>query len=137
RPGRWLREYPHAGFGFDGHSEGAPMITPRPASSRGRTRTPWLDSWHTFSFGDYRDPANMGFRTLRAINDDIIAPGRGFPPHPHRAMEIITLVLEGALEHKDSLGPGSVIRPGDVQHMTAGAGVTHSEFIPAPTEPVH
>jgi redox-sensitive bicupin YhaK (pirin superfamily) len=113
------------------------MLTVRPAASRGRTAIDWLESWHTFSFGDYRDPQWRGFRSLRVINDDRVAPGGGFDTHPHRDMEIITWVLSGALEHRDSLGNGSVIRPGDMQRMTAGTGILHSEFNPSPTEPVH
>src|SRR5438093_6410570 len=100
------------------------MITIRRADDRGRTRVHWLDSRHTFSFGDYRDPAHMGFRSLRVINDDRVAPGQGFATHAHRDMEIITWVLEGALQHRDSLGNGSVIRPGDLQRMSAGTGIT-------------
>jgi redox-sensitive bicupin YhaK (pirin superfamily) len=113
------------------------MVTVRPAGARGRTRIDWLDSRHTFSFGEYHDPRQIGFRSLRVINDDRVAPGAGFPTHAHRDMEIITYVLSGALAHKDSLGTGSVISAGDVQIMSAGTGIRHSEFNPSPTDPVH
>ncbi|MGH7813665.1 MAG: pirin family protein [Candidatus Binataceae bacterium] len=113
------------------------MIAIRKADERGNTRFDWLDSRHTFSFGDYHDPAHMGFRTLRVINEDRVRPGLGFPTHSHRDMEIVTYILEGALEHKDSLGNGSVIRPGEVQRMSAGRGITHSEFNSSSNEAVH
>jgi redox-sensitive bicupin YhaK (pirin superfamily) len=113
------------------------MIAVRKAEDRGASRISWLDSKHTFSFSDYYDPEHMGFRSLRVINDDTVAPAGGFGTHAHRDMEIITYVLEGALEHSDSLGTGSVIRPGDVQKMSAGSGIRHSEFNHSKTEPVH
>lgn len=109
----------------------------RPGSKRGETNYRWLESKHSFSFGHYYDPSNMGFRALRVINDDIVAPGGGFPEHPHDNMEIITWVLNGGVAHKDSTGSGGVIQAGDLQMMTAGQGIRHSEMNASQTEPVH
>ena len=113
------------------------MITVRRATERGHTRIDWLDSWHTFSFGDYYDPRHVEFRALRVINEDHVAPGAGFGTHPHRDMEIVTYVLAGALEHRDSLGNGSLIRPGEIQRMSAGTGIRHSEVNASKSDPVH
>lgn len=113
------------------------MLTHRPGRERGHYHHGWLDTHHTFSFGDYDDPRHRGFRSLRVLNEDRVAPGRGFGLHPHRDMEIVTLVLSGALAHRDSLGSGSILEPGDIQRMTAGRGLMHSEANPSPSEPVH
>jgi len=113
------------------------MINIRPGNQRGGGDYGWLNTRHTFSFDQYHDPLFMGFRSLRVINEDVVAPSGGFPTHPHHDMEIITYVLDGALEHRDSLGTGSIIRPGDGQRMSAGRGIRHSELNPSNTDPVH
>jgi quercetin 2,3-dioxygenase len=125
--GRWLAR----------NEENGRMISIRKANDRGRTRIDWLDSRHSFSFGDYFDPRENGFSVLRVINDDRVAAGQGFGTHPHRDMEIITYVLEGEVEHRDSLGTRSLIPAGDVQRMTAGSGIRHSEFNPSPSAALH
>ena len=113
------------------------MITIRPSNERGHNQISWLDSRFTFSFDQYYDPQHMQFRSLRVLDEDVVAPGQGFGMHPHRDMEILTWILDGAIEHRDSMGTGAVLRPGELQHMTAGTGVMHSEFNPSPKDPTH
>jgi redox-sensitive bicupin YhaK (pirin superfamily) len=113
------------------------MLQIRPSEERGRNKLSWLDTRFTFSFDQYYDPKHTHFRTLRVLNEDVVAPGQVFGMHPHRDMEILTWILEGSLEHRDSMGTGAVIRPGELQHMSAGSGILHSEFNPSPKDPVH
>ena len=113
------------------------MIQVRPSEERGQNKLSWLDTKFTFSFDQYYDPEHIQFRSLRVLNEDVVAPGKGFGMHPHKDMEILTWILDGALEHRDSMGTGAVIRPGELQHMTAGSGIMHSEFNPSPKDPTH
>ena len=113
------------------------MIQIRPSEERGRNKLEWLDTHFTFSFDQYFDPEHIQFRSLRVLNEDIVAPGKGFGMHPHKDMEILTWILDGAIEHRDSMGSGAVLRPGELQHMTAGSGVMHSEFNPSPKDSTH
>jgi quercetin 2,3-dioxygenase len=113
------------------------MIQIRPSEERGRNKLEWLDTHFTFSFDQYFDPEHIQFRSLRVLNEDVVAPGKGFGMHPHKDMEILTWILDGAIEHRDSMGTGAVIRPGELQHMTAGSGVMHSEFNPSPKDSTH
>ena len=113
------------------------MIQIRPSEERGRNKLEWLDTHFTFSFDQYFDPEHIQFRSLRVLNEDVVAPGKGFGMHPHKDMEILTWILDGAIEHRDSMGSGAVLRPGELQHMTAGSGVMHSEFNPSPKDSTH
>ena len=113
------------------------MIQVRPSEERGHNKLEWLDTRFSFSFDQYFDPEHIQFRSLRVLNEDIVAPGKGFGMHPHKYMEILTWILDGSLEHRDSMGTGALIRPGELQHMTAGSGVLHSEFNPSPKDPTH
>jgi quercetin 2,3-dioxygenase len=113
------------------------MIQVRPSEERGHNKLEWLDTRFSFSFDQYFDPEHIQFRSLRVLNEDIVAPGKGFGMHPHKDMEILTWILDGSLEHRDSMGTGALIRPGELQHMTAGSGVLHSEFNPSPKDPTH